>query len=233
MSEPRSALVLGGSGAVGGAVVRELRRRGVAVTFTYWRSQATAEALAAEVDARPVRVDLASREAIDAALATLAGAPPDLLVACAAVSASEAFAAQDHDVWRACFAVNVDATAQICRWMIAAGRARDLVLVGGLDRGQSLPLPVAYAASQGALSAMAMALGHELGPRGILVNLVALGVLDAGISTQLSGAHRADYQKFSALRRVGQPAEAARVIAWLALENRYIQGRVIAANGGI
>jgi len=224
----RKALVLGGTGAVGSAVARELHRRGVAVTFTFHRSHERAAALAAELDARAIEIDLASSAAIDAMLAQTS---PDVLVACAAINPGDSFANQSQDAWRACFAVNVDATAQVCRGLLSS--VRDIVLVGGLDRGQSLPLPAAYAASQGALSAMAMALGHELGPRGIRVNLVALGVLDAGISRELSVAHRADYQKFSALRRLGTPAEAAKVIAWLALENRYIQGRVIAANGGI
>ena len=95
-----------------------------------------------------------------------------------------------------------------------------------------MPLPPAYAASQGALSALAMALAHELGAD-LRVNLVALGVLDAGLSRQLSAGRRKDYQTFSALRREGTPAEAASVITWLALENRYIHGKVIAANGGI
>ncbi|MCE9572572.1 MAG: SDR family oxidoreductase [Deltaproteobacteria bacterium] len=233
----RSALVLGGTGAVGSAVVRELVRREVATTFTFHASHERAAELAT-LGARAVAVDLADAGAIAAMLAGFDrdGFAPDLVIACAAVSAVEPFATQADAAWRACFAVNVDATAQVCRWFAGAERADrggDIVLVGGLDRGQSLPLPVAYAASQGALAAMAMALGHELGPRGIRVNLVALGVLDSGMSQHLSSARRADYQRYSALRRLGTAAEAAKVITWLGLENAYIQGRVITANGGI
>jgi NAD(P)-dependent dehydrogenase (short-subunit alcohol dehydrogenase family) len=44
---------------------------------------------------------------------------------------------------------------------------------------------------------------------------------------------RRDYETFSALRRAGKPAEAAKTIAWLALENTLIQGKVISVNGGI
>lgn len=226
-----TALVLGGTGAVGGAVVAALAARDVAVTFTYRRSIDKAEALTAAHGARGIAVDLADLDALDAVLGTLA--VPDVIVACAVAAPGPAFVEQTAAGWREIFAVNVDATAAVCRWRARAGGPGDIVLVGGLDRGQSLPLPPAYAASQGALSALTMALAHELGGGGLRVNLVALGVLDAGLSRQLSAGRRKDYQTFSALRREGTPTEAAAVITWLALENRYIHGKVIAANGGI
>jgi 3-oxoacyl-[acyl-carrier protein] reductase len=43
----------------------------------------------------------------------------------------------------------------------------------------------------------------------------------------------ADFHEFSALRRSGTPAEVARVIAWLALRNEYMSGKVVPVNGGI
>jgi 3-oxoacyl-[acyl-carrier protein] reductase len=119
----------------------------------------------------------------------------------------------------------------------ASGRdktpTRHIVLVGALDRTQSLPLPPHFAATQGALAALAMALGHELGSAGIFVNLVALGLLDGGLSRELVSRRRKDYETFSALRRLGTTKEAAKVIVWLALENTFIQGKVVSANGGI
>jgi NAD(P)-dependent dehydrogenase (short-subunit alcohol dehydrogenase family) len=78
-----------------------------------------------------------------------------------------------------------------------------------------------------------MALAKELGPRGIRINLVALGVLDAGLSRELSPELLEDYKQFSALRRLGTPREAARAVLWLALHNRYMNGKVLAVNGGI
>lgn len=107
------------------------------------------------------------------------------------------------------------------------------MLVGGLDRTQSLPLPAQFAASQGALAALAMAVAHEVGRLDIRINVVALGPLESGISQGLAAHRRKDYETFSALRRPGKPDEAAKVIAWLALENSFIQGKVIAVNGGI
>jgi 3-oxoacyl-[acyl-carrier protein] reductase len=58
-------------------------------------------------------------------------------------------------------------------------------------------------------------------------------VLAGGISNSLAARRRKDYETFSALRRAGTADEAAKAIAWLALENTYIQGKVISVNGGI
>ena len=93
--------------------------------------------------------------------------------------------------------------------------------------------PVGFAASQGALSSLAMALGKELGPRGIRVNQVALGFLEEGLSHRFVPELREDFKRYSALHRFGSAEEAARAIVWLALENTYINGKVIPVNGGL
>ncbi len=227
----KRAVVLGGTGAVGSAVLRELARRGVPAHFGYRRSAERAQMLALEYGHTPFQVELADAVATRAALAALE--PPDVLIHCAGISASRTLAELDVAAWQEAMAVNVQSAFIACQWIAARGTPCDVVLVGALDRAQSLPLPVHFAASQGALSALVMALGHELGPRGIRVNLVALGVLDSGISQSLVARRRKDYETFSALRRVGTPDEAAKMIAWLALENTFIQGKVISVNGGI
>jgi len=227
----RRALVLGGTGAVGSAVLKELARRSVPASFTFHASADKARMLALEYGHEAVQLDLADAAATRIALDALP--PTDVAIHCAAVTGALALAEIDAATWQHAMAVNVQSAHVLAQWLAARGQPADLVLVGGLDRAQSLPLPVHFAATQGALSAMAMALGHELGPRGIRVNLVALGVLDAGLSKALASRRRKDYETFSALRRRGTPDEAAKTIAWLALENTFIQGKVIAVNGGI
>jgi 3-oxoacyl-[acyl-carrier protein] reductase len=78
-----------------------------------------------------------------------------------------------------------------------------------------------------------MAAAKELGPSGVCINLVSLGLLEGGLSREVDAKLVADYKNFSALRRLGQPAEVAKAILWLALENTYMNGRVLAVNGGM
>ena len=227
----KRALVLGGSGTVGSSVLAELARRGVHATFTYHASEDKAHALARELGHEPVRVDLADPVATTAMLDGLPAT--DVVIHCAGVSGGLTMAELDVAAWQQAMAVNVQSAFLACRWVAARGRPCDVVLVSGLDRTQSLPLPVHFAASQGALSSLAMAVAHEVGPRDIRINVVALGPLEAGISAGLAARRRKDYETFSALRRPGKPDEVAKLIAWLALENTFIQGKVISANGGI
>ena len=226
----RSALVFGGTGAVGSAVVRALAGRGIGGAFTYLDNDERARGLAAELGFRALRCDLASAGAVRDLLATLDPAP-DVVIHCAAIAGPGGLAELDDPIWDRLMAVNARPALLAAEHL--AGRGGDLVVVGALDRTQSLPLPVGFAATQGALSAMVMALGHELGPRGVRANMVALGPMGGGMSESLGAESRRDYRKFSALRREGKPEEAARTIVWLALENRYVQGKVIPVNGGI
>lgn len=227
----KRAVVLGGTGAVGAAVLQELARRGVPATFTYFQSADKAKVLALEYGHTALQVDLSDPIATRAALDQLE--TPAILIHCAGISASLALDEIDLATWNRALAINTGAAFVATQWLASRNQPADIVLVGGLDRAQSLPLPVHFAASQGALSALTMALGHELGPRGIRVNLVALGPLSAGISSGLVARRRKDFETFSSLRRVGTPDEAARAICWLALENTFIQGKVIPVNGGI
>jgi NAD(P)-dependent dehydrogenase (short-subunit alcohol dehydrogenase family) len=219
-------------------VVRGLRAAGVATVFSWHRSKEKAAALAAEVDARALPIDLSDAAATRAALRGLRdeGFRPDVLIHCAGVNQAAAMAAITDEDWRVALQVNCHAAMIAIQELapaMAAEKEGHVVLVGALDRTQSLPKPIAFAASQGALSALTMAAAKELGPAGIRVNLVALGLLDAGLSTAMDAALVKDYTTFSALRRRGQPAEAARAILWLALENTYVSGKVLPVNGGI
>lgn len=232
----RAALVLGGSGAVGREVVRALAAAGCDVTFTYRRSVDVAQALAAETGARAVTIDLADGAAIRALVAG-AGAPT-VLVHAAVASRLAPLADVTDDDWALAHAVNVRAPYVAVQAMLPALTATggDVVLVGALDRAQSVPAPAHFAATQGALPAMAMAMARELGGRGVRgvrVNVVAVGLLDGGLGRELGASMIADYRSFSALRRLGTPAEVAAAVAWLALENTYMNGKILPVNGGL
>lgn len=228
------AWVTGGSGAIGREVVRRFVERGVRVHFTY----ATGEDVAGELGrlgAIPHRVDLRDRSVLPR-LFDETSDEIGVFVHAAGVLGPVTLAETTPEELDVLQAVNVDAallaTRALAAQMCALGGGA-IVLLGALDRGQSLPIPPAFATTQGALATAAMALAHELGRDGVRVNLVASGLLDQGIGTRIGDALVRDYLAYSALRRLGTPVEISRVIAWLALDDRVMTGRVVPVSGGI
>lgn len=235
---PPKALVFGGTGSVGEQVLRGLARANIPTAFTWNQSRERAHALSSELSMRPVQVDLSDAAATRAALRVLReeGFAPNLFIHCAGVNQGASLGDITDEKWAKAMAVNCQsafiASQELAPAMAQTGEGH-IVLVGALDRTQSAPSPVHFAASQGALSAMAMALAKELGPKGVRVNVVALGLLDSGLSREVGQKLVSDYKGFSALRRLGRPEEAAKAILWLALENTYMNGKVLPVNGGI
>ena len=225
--------MFGGTGTVGAAVLHGLAQAGIPTVFAWHQAEERALSLERELGHTGVRVDLADS---GAARRVARESAADVFIHCAASNPGVPFAQVDDGDWHALVSLNCQSAFVACQELLA-GMVRNggghVVFIGALDRAQALPLPVLFAASHGMLSALTMALAKQLGPQRILVNMVALGVLEGGLASSLDPGLVADYKTMSALRRLGRAEEAAQAALWLALENTYMSGKVLAVNGGI
>jgi len=195
-----------------------------------------------------IRLDLTSVEAvergIDMVAETLGGI--DAFVQCAGLGLSPGdpvpagSCQRMEDVreagWEEMVAVKVKRTFFACRRVAVHMRRAgggNVVLLGSISGVKPLPSPVHYAACKGALVGMTQAMAKELGPSGIRVNLVAPGLLEDGVSRTLPQQMRDEYVKHCGLKRLGTPAEVARVVAWLARHNTYVTGQTILVDGAL
>jgi NAD(P)-dependent dehydrogenase (short-subunit alcohol dehydrogenase family) len=90
-----------------------------------------------------------------------------------------------------------------------------------------------YTASKGAVISLTKSLAIEWGPRGIRVNSVAPGLIDAPIAAGISVEHRQAYADRTPLGRIGTPQDVAKVIRFLLSdEAAYVTGQTIVVNGG-
>ncbi|HJY77990.1 MAG TPA: SDR family oxidoreductase [Burkholderiales bacterium] len=237
----RRCLVLGGSGYIGAEVCRVLLEQGAQVAFTYWRNEIQIPgALALRADLRDFAQTV---EAVERAAAHLGGL--DVLVQCAGTAgdpalykgkgiAQERLQKISEAGWDDMMDLTVKGSFSACQ---AAGRAMDvgsqIVIIGSMDGVKTVPSPAHYAAGKGALRAMVQALAKELGGRGILVNMLAPGILDGGVAKLLSDELLQEYLKHCSLKRTGTAHEVAQFVSWLAMENTYVTGQAIVLDGGL
>jgi 3-oxoacyl-[acyl-carrier protein] reductase len=248
----RVALVtgVGRRRGIGSAVCRALASRGAHVVLSYWRAYDREmpwasdadepEALLGELRASGVRaegveMDLSRSDSahllLDAAEERIGR--PSILVNTAAYSTRDGFGALDAETLDAHYAVNVRAMA-----LLSVGFARRLLgghggRIVNFSSGQSLgPMPeeLAYVATKGAIEAFTRTLAAEVGHKQITVNAINPGPTDTGWITE--ELRREIAPKFPS-GRIGQPEDAARLVAFLASdEAAWITGQVIHSEGG-
>jgi len=227
----KRAFVLGGSTYLGRAVVGALVDAGVAVAATARRPTDLPGAQMVALDA----ADGAAVRRTFAALCAEHGAP-EVFVHCLTVGRPRALAEITDDEWREAHEVNVRSAFLACQELaprMAERGGGDLILTAALDGIQPVPAPAHFAASQAALLGLTRALAKELGPAGVRINLVVLGVLEGGVASTLPAPLLESYRRFSALGRAGTADEVARAVRWLALENRYMTGQIVSLTGGL
>jgi 3-oxoacyl-[acyl-carrier protein] reductase len=97
------------------------------------------------------------------------------------------------------------------------------------SRGQ-----VNYAASKGGINGLTRAMAKELAPRNVRVNAVAPGMIETDMSQVVRGVAGEQIKKTIPLKRIGQPAEIAAAVAFLASdEAAYVTGQVLLVDGGL
>ena len=237
----RRALVTGGSGGIGAAICERLAADGHQVIVHANRGLEKAQALVEKIvaaggSAEAVAFDITDRAATAAALEALVEvAPIQILVNNAGIHDDAVFPGMTGEQWDRVIDVSLNGFFNVTqpltmpmmrtRW----GRIVSVSSVAAVagNRGQ-----VNYAAAKGALHAASKSLALELASRGVTVNVVAPGLIATGM---IEGTFDADaVKRMVPMQRVGQPAEVAHLVAFLASDQAgYISGQVISINGAM
>lgn len=252
----RIAIVTGASRAagIGQAIARELARDGLDVFITYFRPYDDETGLAGDarealnlldelrasgIRASGLELDLSdpacAPRLLDAVVADLG--PASVLVNNATHSLRDGIEALTAETLDRHYAVNLRGMALLCAEFVRRFRANPKLVDGriiNLSSGQAVgPMPgeLAYVATKGAVEAFTLSLSAEVARDGITVNAVDPGITDTGwIPPDL----KVKWEQESPMRRVGTPADAARLIRFLASpESKWITGQVIHSRGGM
>ena len=90
----------------------------------------------------------------------------------------------------------------------------------------------AYVASKAGSIVQTKAFARKFGPDNILINCVAPGMIDTPMHSTTPREQFAMVEKMSALRRVAQPIDIARIILFLVQENLFMTGETLCDGGG-
>lgn len=248
----RTAIVTGASRSqgIGAAICRKLAQAGANICFTYWQAydrampwgaeDAAPEQLQQELEALGVQatgleIDLSRAEAATQVIeaATAQFNQLSILVNNAAYSVRDGFQALNAEILDATYAVNFRATAMLsvefARCYSGGPGGRIINLTSGQSKGPLVD-EIAYAATKGAIDALTVTLAAEVASKGITVNAVNPGPTDSGwIAAEL----RQELISHFPMGRLGQPDDAARLVAFLASDAaEWITGQIIHSEGG-
>ncbi len=223
-------VVTGGAGAIGGATIRALRRRGQ-------RTVSLDLCESADADLSLV-LDLLDEAALAAAFETV-GAVAGL--ACiAGTNRAGRVTEMAWEDWRHVLRVNAAGTMlamkHACPRMGAGG---SIVLMGSVSAHIATTGSVAYHSSKGAVLGLMRAASGEFAPRGIRVNAVSPGWVDTGFTDRSlamladGAAVRAAAGSAHLLGRIGRPEEVAEAILFLLSDDAsFITGEELFVDGG-
>ena len=235
------ALVTGASRGIGAAIADELAALGATVIGTA-TSDAGAQAIgdrlaAAGGHGRRLNVNEAgSIEAlVDAVSSEFGGI--SILVNNAGITRDNLLMRMKDEDWQAILDTNLTsvyrASKAVMRGMMKArkGRIINIASVIGVtgNAGQAN-----YAAAKAGIIAFSKSLAKEIGSRGITVNVVAPGFIATDMTADLPEAAKEAMLGQIALGRLGEPADIARAVAFLAGPGAtYITGETLHVNGGM
>ena len=239
------ALVTGGSRGLGRAICLALAEEGAMVAVNYVRTDSAAlvKQLTEKrgVKAAAVRGDVSKSEDITAIFDKTERelGPVDVLINNAGNWPTALIKDMTDEQWTGALAVNFTASFFTCReavrrWL-AAGRKGRIVNITSLTAYHGSTTGHAhYAAAKAGLANFTISLAREMAPHGIAVNSVAPGFMETDMVAESWQKNRAKYLERIPLGRIGDPAEVAAAVVFLASEKAsYMTGAALHVNGGI
>jgi 3-oxoacyl-[acyl-carrier protein] reductase len=246
--QDRVALVTGAAQGIGAGIALRLAQEGAQVLLIDINDSvhATAASLReAGLRADAVLVDVADETAIRSCVEQGADrfGRIDILVNNAGISPKHQgrkFLVQEMDLagWNRVMAVNLSSVfvfSQACMPHLArSGRGRIVNISSQSARTRPLSTSAHYAASKAGITGFTRTLANEAGETGVTVNCVAPGLIETELFKAFSAAQREATQAQVPLKRLGQPADIASAVAFLASDDAaYITGTTIDVNGGL
>jgi NAD(P)-dependent dehydrogenase (short-subunit alcohol dehydrogenase family) len=234
----KTAIVTGAAAGIGAVVAARAAERGYKVGVLDVDGAKALEVAGSLADAVALEADVTDERSVERAL-SLFGVIPDLLVNNAAITLFGSLIEQGVAAFRTVVEVNLMGTFipawAVGRRMVQRGSG---VIVNTTSINAITPRPDtgAYPSTKAAVAKLTEQMALEWGPRGVRVNCVAPGFIDAGMSAPFYADSAIHKQRASRvpLRRLGVADDIAAAVLFLASdEATYINGHQLVVDGGV
>ncbi len=233
------AIVTGGSRGIGAAIVKRFAAAGAKVYFTYANSESAAHGLASETGASAMRCPqgdpVAIAEAVDKIYSE--NGAIDVLVNNAGITRDGFMMTMPQSSWREVLDTNLDgafAWTKCAAKKMYAKKSGSIIFVSSVSALVGVAGQANYAASKGALCALARACAAELGAKGIRANAICPGFIETDMTAKIPRDIAARQKERIVLKRFGRPEEVAEAALFLASgASSYITGQTLTIDGGL
>ena len=234
----KHAVITGGAAGLGADVARTLSEAGYRIGIFDLGAERVAEAASQLENAVGIEADVTSPDQVAAAFDAF-GEVPDLLVNNAGIvrfGAMEEQSVQDYidvvnvNLLGSCFCARAIAPAMMDR---GSGHIINFTSINGVHPAPGVGL---YGPTKAAMANMTQAMAIEWGPRGIRVNAIAPGMIDAGMSKPIFENPRVRATRGGGvpLRCLGEAGDIAEAVLFLDSDGaKYISGHELVVDGGV
>ena len=235
----RVALVTGGAGGIGGAIVRALAAGGHRVVAGDIADGAPEEAALA------VALDVTDSDSVDEAATSAERevGPIEILVNTAGWDEFRLFLETDEDFWDRIIELNYKGCLRVCRRVVPGMVQREYGRVVNISSDAARvgsSQEAVYAGAKAGQVAFGKTLAREVARSGVTVNSVCPGPTETPLLAGMLGAGEASAKMVEALRRavpmrrLGRPDDVAAAVAFLASDAAgYITGQTLSISGGL
>jgi len=241
--QDRVALVTGGARGIGRAIALELASRGAAVAVNYRSSSAAAERLSGEiqdigVESMLIQGDVSSKEDSRRVMETVMDhfKQLDILVNNAGITRDRTLRKMTDEEWTDVLNTNLNGTYFCTRAAVPSMIERKFGRIVNIASfvGQAGAYGQAnYAASKGAIIAFTKTIALELAQYNITANVVAPGYTATDMVAGIPGHVLKEIASRIPLKRLAEPQEIAKAVAFLVTDGTYITGQQLNVNGGV